>query len=96
MKLFREHMLKRPILDHIVSAILNEIEVEREGYVINRSAVKSCVDILLQLQEGYDGPNVYQSVVEPEIISSSRIYYAREGDALLNSCDAPGFLKKVT
>lgn len=96
MKLFLEHMLKQPILGHIISAILNQIEAEREGYAINRSAVKSCVDVLLQLQEGYDGPNVYQSSVEPEIIRSSRVYYTREGDALLDSCDAPEYLKKAS
>ena len=95
MKLFLEHMIKPPIKEHIVSAILNQVQTEREGFAINRSAVKGCVEILLQLHYDYDGPTVYKQIVEPAVLKDSLAYYRTEGETLLQTCDAPEYLRKV-
>lgn len=95
MRIFHDHMIKPPIREYLVSAVLNQIKIEREGFAINRSAVKSCVDVLLQLQEDQDGSSVYKKVLEPAILKDSEVFYAAEGQNLLNTCDAPEYLRRV-
>ena len=95
MKLFLTHMIKPPIQEHVISAILNQIHIDREGYAINRSAVKSCVDVLLRLRYESDGMSVYQRIVEPGILRESKAFYTEEGTKLVETCDAPEFLRRV-
>ncbi|KAJ8592195.1 Cullin-domain-containing protein [Rhizopogon salebrosus TDB-379] len=93
--LFLKHIIRPPIQDHLVSAVLSLIQIERDGYVINRSAVKECVDVLLQLSVEHDGRNVYKRDLEPAVLKASEIFYSAEGKRLLETCDAPGYLRRV-
>ena len=93
--LFIEHILRSPIQEHIISAILTQIQVERDGYVINRSAVKGCVDVLLQLFDERADASVYKRDLEPVILKESEAFYQREGEHLLEACDAPEYLRRV-
>ncbi|KAL5526570.1 hypothetical protein ACEPAF_8294 [Sanghuangporus sanghuang] len=97
MNLFLTRMIKSPIKEHIINAILNQIEIDREGYAINRSAVKSCVDILLTLRyESETGPiSVYKSDIETAVLRDSEAYYKREGERLIISCDSPEYLRRA-
>ena len=88
-------MIKPPILEHITTAILNQILIDRDGYAINRSAVKSCVDVLLRLRYENDGATVYQRHIEPGILKESKSFYTEEGTKLVETCDAPEFLRRV-
>lgn len=94
LKAFLQNIIRSPIKDHVITAVLNQIEVERDGYVINRSAVKGCVDVLLSLQTD-GGATVYKHLLEPAVLKESQSYYEREGRRAVEECDAPGFLKKV-
>lgn len=96
MTIFREHMFRSPIKEHIVEAILSQIEIEREDYTINRSAVKSCVDVFLQLHAGDGIETVYKRDLEPEFLAASRKYYSAEGEKLITTCDASEFLRRVS
>jgi cullin 3 len=96
MALFLQRILRSPIKDHLISAILNEIRVEREGYVIHRSDVKGCVDVLLALSEADDKPSVYKRDLEPAVLKESEAYYKAEGEKLLETCDAPEYLTRVS
>ena len=98
MNLFLTRMIRPPIKEHIINAILNQVEIDREGYAINRSAVKSCVDILLTLSyESEAGPvSVYKRDVEPAVLRESEAYYRREGERLIASCDSPEYLRRVS
>jgi len=92
--LFLKHIIRPPIQQHIVTAILNQVRFERDGYSINRSPVKGCVDVLLSLEvEG--SLTVYKRDLEPAFLRESEGFYKVEGVKLLESCDAPEFLRRV-
>ena len=78
-----------------MDAVLVQIQTERNGFVINRSAVKGCVDVLLQLQESLDTPDMYKRILEPVILRESEAFYKAEGERLLETCDAPEYLRRV-
>ena len=78
-----------------MSAILNQIQIERNGHVISRSAVKGCVDVFLSLKRT-EGSSVYKQLLEPAVLEESEIFYKEEGQKLLNSCDTPEYLRRVS
>lgn len=94
--LFIRHILQSPIQEHLISAILTEIHVERDGYVINRSAVKGCVDVLLQLYEEGENISVYKRDLEPTVLRESELFYTKEAEHLLETCDASEYLRRVS
>lgn len=77
-----------------MSAILNQIQTERDGFVINRSAVKGCVEVLLQLSEP-EALSVYKRNFEPAFLKESEAFYKTEGEKLLESCSASEYLSRV-
>ncbi|KAF7316863.1 CULLIN-2 domain-containing protein [Mycena chlorophos] len=94
--LFLVHIIRAPIKEHIVAAILSQILSEREGYVVNRSGIKGCVDVLLSLQvEGKSNLTVYQRDLEPSLLRESEVFYKAEGERLLDTCDASEYLRRV-
>ncbi|OCH95394.1 Cullin-domain-containing protein [Obba rivulosa] len=95
LQLFVKHIIKPPIEDHVISAALTQIQTERDGYVINRSAVKGCVDVLLQLHDPHDDSTIYKRDLEPAVLRESEMFYKLEGERLLETCDAPEFLRRI-
>ena len=93
--LFVKHIVRPPIKDHVITAILSLLRIERDGFVINRSAVTNCVDALLQLSDNPDGITVYTRYLEPEILRLSDAYYKAEAERLLETCDTPEYLRRV-
>lgn len=93
--LFLKHIIRPPIQDHVTSAVLSLIQIERDGYVISRSVVKECVDVLLQLSVDHDAKTVYKRDLEPAVLAASEIFYSAEGKRLLETCDAPEYLRRV-
>ena len=91
--LFYKHIIKSPIKDHLLTAILNQVGHERNGYGINRSAVKGCVEVLLCLKS--EDVSVYKRDLEPRLLQESEVFYEKEGRDLVKSCDAPEFLRRV-
>jgi cullin 3 len=61
--------------------------------MINRSAVKGCVEIFLSLEE--DGSSVYKRELEPAILKESAQFYQNLAQTLLDTCDAPQYLERV-
>ncbi|VDB88409.1 unnamed protein product [Peniophora sp. CBMAI 1063] len=93
-ELFLKHIIRPPIQGHVQSAVLGLLRIERDGYVINRSSVTGCVDVLLQLNDP-SGLTVYKRDLEPVVLSESQAYYKAEGERLLETCDAPEYLRRV-
>lgn len=91
--LFFKHIIKSPIKDHVITAVLNQVRHERNGYGISCSAVKGCVEVLLCLSS--DDVTVYKRDLEPKLLQESEVFYEKEGRDLVNSCDAPEFLRRV-
>lgn len=94
--LFLERIIRPPIEDHLISAILSHVQAERSGFGINRSAVKGCVEVFLELKASQDGPSVYTQDLEPAILQESEAYYKTEGERLLASYPAPECLRRVS
>ncbi|PIL35566.1 transcription factor [Ganoderma sinense ZZ0214-1] len=95
--LFIKHIIRNPIEGHVISAILTLIQTERDGYTINRSSVKGCVDVFLQLQDlsTREALSIYRRDIEPAVLKESEVFYKKEGDRLLETCDAPEYLQRV-
>ena len=96
--LFIKHIIRNPIEGHVISAILTLIQTERDGYTINRSSVKGCVDVFLQLQDlsTREVLSIYRRDIEPVVLKESEVFYKKEGDRLLETCDAPEYLRRVS
>ena len=71
------------------------MRTERDGYVINRSAVKCCVDVFLQLSDETYGVSIYKRDLEPAILKESEAFYKAEGVKLIETCDASEYLRRV-
>ena len=82
----------------MISAILTLIQTERDGFTINRSSVKGCVDVFLQLQDtsSREPVSIYRRDIEPAVLKESEVFYKKEGERLLETCDAPEFLRRVS
>ncbi|KIK63142.1 hypothetical protein GYMLUDRAFT_41464 [Collybiopsis luxurians FD-317 M1] len=93
--LFLKHILCPPIKDRILTAILSQIQYEREGYTINRSAVKGCVDVLLSLYTEDGSQTVYKQDLEPVLLDESEAFYKSYGNTLLETCNTAEYLAKV-
>ena len=98
LRLFIQRIITHPIEDHVISAILALIQTERDGYTINRSSVKGCVDVFLQLDDSdhQHSVSIYKRDVEPAVLRESDAFYKREGERLLETCDAPEYLRRVS
>ncbi|KAJ7170656.1 Cullin-domain-containing protein [Mycena crocata] len=94
LNIFLKHIIRPPIKDHLVTAVLNQVQFERDGYVVNRSAIKGCVDVFLTLEDA-SGLTVYKRDLEPALLRESKTFYELEGLKLLQSCDAPEYLRRV-
>ncbi|KAJ3759276.1 Cullin, partial [Lentinula raphanica] len=95
LQLFLDHIICPPIKDRLMTAILNQIQYEREGYTINRSAVKGCVDVLRSLDSEDNTRTVYQQDLEPVLLRESEAFYKNYGDTILETSDTSEYLLKV-
>ena len=93
--LFVKHIVRPPIKDHVINAILSLLHIERDGYVINRSAIMNCVDTLSKLSDSSDGMTVYKQDLEPEVLRQSEAYYKAEASRLLETCNTLEYLRRV-
>ncbi|KAH8727905.1 Cullin [Phaeosphaeriaceae sp. PMI808] len=104
MILFRDQILRSPIshtdtrtilalLNHI---FLDQIQMERDGDVIDKHLIKSCVWVLEGLHEDdseSEDQRLYNTSFEKEYLESSRTFYRRESELLLRDSDAGAYCK---
>lgn len=104
MVLFREEILSSPIsvtdtrallglLNHVV---LDQIQMERDGDVIDKHLIKSCVWMLEGLYEDEnegEEQRLYNVSFEKAYLDTSRIFYRNESELLLRDSDAGGYCK---
>lgn len=95
LELFLTRIMKDPIKEHVVTAILRQIRHERDGNAINRSVVKECVDVFLSLRLDNNIDTIYKTELEPPLLHATREFYSKEGQELAASCNAPDFLRLV-
>ncbi|KAI8066220.1 Cullin [Gilbertella persicaria] len=98
LNLFRDKVIrssKHPIQKHLISAMLNQIHLERNGDVIDRSAIQSSVAMLVELNDQNTNNTVYAVDFEEKHLETSNSFYQIESQKLVSSYDAPEFMRKV-
>ncbi|CAG8687823.1 28383_t:CDS:2, partial [Dentiscutata erythropus] len=98
LELFRDTIIrstKYPIQSHLLDALLNQILLERENEIIDRSNIKTLMDMLLELTDTNKKDTVYAVDFEGRFLESSSEYYRVEGQMLISEHDAQEFMKKV-
>ena len=93
--LFYKHIIEPPIEDHLVDAVLDEVRVERDGFAINQSAVRGCVEVLCLLRGDSRTPSVYHEKLEPPLLDESRKFYEAEGKQKLETSNTPEYITHV-
>ena len=99
MQLFLDRIIHSPlyvIRRHVLATLQQQIRLERDGYPVNRSAIKGCVDVYRELIDENTNISIFKREMEPHILEESEVYYKREGEYMLETCDAPEFLRRVS
>jgi cullin 3 len=105
MGLFRDHILRSRLIeselltfDILNSVILDQISMEREGDIIDKHLIRSCIYMLeglYETDEENDGEKVYLTVFEIEFLKASRVFYEKECSNLLREGDASSWLRQT-
>ena len=104
MGLFRDVVLRTKFIqgqDVTLAEVLNfvlldQIRMDREGDVIDRQLLKSCIYMLEGLYETEDedeSSKLYLTSFEPKFLHASRDFYLQEGASLLQEADAGTFCR---
>jgi cullin 3 len=95
--LFRTEVIESPELrigQHLISTILAHIALERQSYPIDRTAIKTNLEMLHQLSTD-NKDTVYVQSFEPLFIGESSKFYERESNEMLVESDAATYLRHV-
>lgn len=96
------HSPHHPIQETLLSVLLTQIHLERLGETINRSVVKSVVDVLATLKmppergRGSSEQSVYARDFESVFMGSSEKFYREEAESGVQAGDASAYLKLVS
>jgi cullin 3 len=104
--LYRDHILRssideipsKMVINVLISVMLDQIDMEREGDVIDRALIRSCSRMLSSLykdQQENENDKLYLLVFEPEFLNHSEDYYSVECERLLRSSDASSWLRQT-
>ncbi|KAF1848391.1 Cullin-domain-containing protein [Cucurbitaria berberidis CBS 394.84] len=104
MVLFRDEILHsqvseadaRAILGLLNHIILDQIQMERDGDVIDKHLIKSCVWMLEGLHEDEmesEEQRLYNTSFEKEFLDTSRTFYRNESELLLRDSNAGAYCK---
>ncbi|OBT57897.1 hypothetical protein VE04_02033 [Pseudogymnoascus sp. 24MN13] len=84
--------------DILNSVLLDMIQMEREGDVIDKNLVRSCMYMLeglYETDEDDENEKLYLTVFEPKFLNSSRAFYQKECMMLLRESDAGTWLRQT-
>jgi cullin 3 len=79
--------------------VLEQIQMERDGDVINKAAIKNCINMLEGLYlsgSENEEQRLYITEFEPGFLAASRTFYQREGELLMREGNAETYSEKVT
>ena len=86
------------VLSVVISVMLEQIQMERSGDIIDKSVIKACTSMLESLhKEGEESEDqrLYNVCFEPKFLSASRQFYMDEGERLLRELDAGSFARRT-
>lgn len=73
--------------------LLENVQRERNGEVIDRGHMKSCLGMLVDVN--VSNSDFYVDFFEKDLIAQSRVFYAHESQECLNTSSVPDFLRKI-
>ncbi|KAG6003418.1 hypothetical protein E4U21_002051 [Claviceps maximensis] len=102
--LFRDHILRsclnansnNLVIDILISVMLDQIDMEREGDVIDKNLIRSCsrmLNCLYDTENESESNKLYLTVFEPRFLSNSESFYGAECQRLLREADASTWLR---
>lgn len=108
MGLFRDHILRSKMgasedsnlltFDILNSVVLDQIHMERDGDIIDKNLIRSCMYMLeglYETDEENENEKIYLTVFEEAFLKQSEIFYQKECDALLRESDASTWLRQT-
>ncbi|GAP92011.1 putative cullin 3 [Rosellinia necatrix] len=105
--LFRDHILRRnleaigsshAVFDILNATVIDQIDMEREGDVIDKALLRSCTSMLEGLFETdaeIEHERLYLTTFEPHFIRTSHDFYRAECEKLLREADAGAWLRQT-
>ncbi|KAI1338608.1 Cullin-domain-containing protein [Xylariaceae sp. FL0016] len=105
--LYREHILRSDlsstgsnclVFDILNATILDQIGMEREGDVIDKALVHSCIQMLESLyetDEENEEERLYVTTFEPFYLDNSRVFYKSECERLMREGDTSAWLRQT-
>lgn len=107
--LFRDHVLRSGlgsladdvdheciIFDILNAVVLDLINMERDGDVIDRSFIRAIIhmlEVLYETDHEQDNQKLYLTVFEPAFLTASRVFYQNECQKLVREADASTWLR---
>lgn len=91
LNLWRDNIIHSPMIhSRLLDTLLDLIDRERMGEVINRGLMRSITKMLMDL-----GPAVYQDDFEKPFLEVSASFYSGESQQFIECCDCGNYLKKA-
>ncbi|KAK1308577.1 Cullin-3A [Acorus calamus] len=91
LNLWRDNIVRSPkIQARLKNTLLELVERERTGEVINRGLMRNVIQMLKEL-----GPNVYQEDFEKPFLDVSADFYRVESQKFIECCDCGEYMKKA-
>lgn len=91
LNLWRDHIIHSPMIhSRLLDTLLDLIDRERMGEVINRGLMRSITKMLMDL-----GPAVYQDDFEKPFLEVSASFYSGESQEFIECCDCGNYLQKA-
>jgi len=99
--LYRDDVLKAeingvPLIDLLVTVLIDQIEMERAGDIVDRGLIRNCIGLLDGLYETDQEARherLYLTRFEPEFLRVTRDFYANEAQRLLGQGDCTAWIR---
>ncbi|KAF1787116.1 Cullin protein, neddylation domain [Phytophthora cactorum] len=88
-----DRMVFQKVKVRVKDAMIELIEKERNGEIIDTTLMKNCVEIFEVM--GMKSLDVYQSCLEADLVATSAVYYERKSKGWLSEDSTPVYLQKV-
>lgn len=92
--LFQSNVARHPVIkERLLKSLLDMIQRERTGELINRSLIKSITQMLVDI--GVNSRNVYEEDFEIPFLEATKDFYYVESQQCISSNSCPDYMRKI-